>query len=237
MVRRRFSDFTGTPPGTPTPGTHAPAPVPAPAGDPANAPGRALVPTQPPVTPQAPAAVPLDTTAALSAELNGLHDILGEVAVIVANLSGRVDDQTVALNKLTGTAAETRQAAFAARSQTDPTLFAREVSDSVLPTIRELTTAVTQLSHIATDHHGALNKAEGQVLDARRDLRNARAELVRWKAYLPGVVGGSLILALLLGFFVVIPVLSRYRALCDLGGGLWSWNEAGATACVFRTSP
>lgn len=48
-----------------------------------------------------------------------LRETLDLLSTVVASVSDRMDSQTQAIDRLTKTAAGTRQAAFAARSQTD----------------------------------------------------------------------------------------------------------------------
>ena len=49
-----------------------------------------------------------------------LRETLDLLSTVVASVSDRVDNQGNAIDKLTKTAAATRQAAFAAQKQTDP---------------------------------------------------------------------------------------------------------------------
>lgn len=52
-----------------------------------------------------------------------LRETLDMIGTVLASVSDRVDGQTDALDRLVKTATEARQAAFAARSQTDPAKF------------------------------------------------------------------------------------------------------------------
>ncbi len=222
MVRRTISDYLGEP-----------------AGKPAKAPGRALVPAQAPLAPLVPATTPPDDSAALAAELNDLNGILGELATLVASVSGRVDDQTVALNKLMGTAAETRQAAFAARSQADPGKLASEVGQALdhalLPHLRELTAAVERYGRKTEDQDGALAKLKGQASDLARDLRHARERAALWRARLPGL--GAAALVVVLALLALAPrLMADYPVTCLLMGGDWGdyrgWGNG--TVCHYE---
>ncbi len=234
MPRRKLSDFLDAP-ASGTPITPAPVSL----GSAAMAPSRALVPTQAPAAPGGPAAAPPGGTAALAVELNDVARALDVVAGVVASVSNRVDRQTQVLEQVSMNAAEARAAAFTARDQSNPGELASKVdrvlSTNTLPYVRELSAAVSELNRTAQAHGEARNRAEGQVLDAKRDLRAARADTLRWKGYLGGTLLGSLLLALLLAFFVVPPVLSSSSGVCKLGRGIWSVNPAGATGCTFRT--
>ena len=216
MVRRTVSDYLGEP-----------------TGDPAKAPGRALVPAWAPPDPP-------DGTAALAAELNDLTRTLDVLATIVASVSDRVDGQTAALGKLAGTAAETRQAAFAARSQADPGKLASEVEGALnkvmLPRLRELAGSVERYGRKAEDQDGALAKLKGQASDLARDLRHARERAALWRARLPGIVAAALVLVLALLAFAP-RLMTDYPVTCLLMGGDWGdyrgWDHG--TACHFET--
>lgn len=185
-----------------------------------------------PAIPSAPApAAPPGGAVILSAELG---EALATTAELVAGVSDRMDGQAEALVELAHAQAQTHAAALAARP--DPGRLAAEVEDafsrSLAPQLRQLTTAMAELNRTAQAHGEARNRAEGQVLDMKRDLRAARADAMRWKGYLPGVVAGSLLLALLLGLLAVPRVLTRYPTACGLGGGVWSADASGQQACV-----
>ncbi len=235
MAIRRISDILGTPaPGTPgTPSTSAPAPA---KGTPKSL-SRALVPTQAPAAPQASATgAPPDRSATLAAELNDMTEVLDALATTVASVSDRVDSQTEVLGKLTKAAAETRQAAFAARAQSDPGQLASEVNqalnDVMLPRLRELTAAVSELTRTAHAHGEARNRAETQLHDMKRELRAARADTLRWKGYLGSALLGGVLLALAL--LLVLPRVVTPTALtCRFAGGLWLAGGAGQKACVY----
>ncbi len=231
MAIRKVSDLLGTPaPGTPR--TSAPAPAKAAP----KASSRALVPTQAPAAPQASGTAPPDGTPALAAELTDMTEVLDALATIVASVSDRVSDQTDALGKLTKTAAETRQAAFAARAQSDPGQLASEVTDALneamVPRLRELTAAVAELTRTAQAHGEARNRAETQLHDMTRELRAARTETLRWKGYLGSALLAGVLLALTL--LLVLPrVVTPTTVICRFAGGTWLEGAAGAEACAF----
>ena len=214
MPRRTVSDYLGVP-----------------AAGAAKAPGRALVPTQAP-------AAPPDGAAALAAELNDLTRTLDVLATIVASVSDRVDGQTAALGKLAGTAAETRQAAFAARAQSDPGKLAAEVSSALdralLPRLRELHGAVERLDR-RDEEQNAFGRLKGQVADLTRDLRQTRERAALWRARLPGI--GAAALLLVLALLVLAPRFAAdHPATCRLMGGEWrDYTEWGdGTRCQFE---
>lgn len=216
----------------------AAAGTPAPAADVAKAPGRALVPTGAPPDPGPAAAAPPDGTAALAAELNDLTRTLDVLATIVASVSDRVDGQTDALAKLAGTAAETRQVAFAARAQSDPGKLAAEVGQALnkalLPRLDELAGAVAGLDRMG-EERSATSKLQGQAMDLARDLRLARERAALWRARLPGI--GLAALLLVLALLVLVPrVVASHPMGCRLMGGDWrDWSTYGdGTSCRFE---
>ena len=196
MVRRTVSDYLGVP-----------------AAGAAKAPSRALVPTE------ASAAAPPDGASSLAAELNDLTRTLDVLATIAASVSDRVDDQTSALGKLTGTVAEARQAAFAARAQADPGKLAAEVE---------------RVDRAGGDRE-SLGKLRGQASDLARDLRRAQEQAALWRARLPGIGAASLLLVLAL--LVLAPRFAAdHPATCRLMGGEWrDYTEWGdGTRCLFE---
>ncbi|MBP1807614.1 hypothetical protein [Rubellimicrobium aerolatum] len=223
MPPRKVSDLLGTS---------------APAVDAAKTPGRALVSTAAPPPSGVPGATPPDGTAALAAELNDLTRTLDVLATIVASVSDRVDGQTDALGKLTGTAAETRQAAFAARAQSDPGKLAAEVGQALdrvlLPRLGELSGAVERLGRMSEERN-AYGKLQGQVMDLGRDLRHARERAALWRARLPGI--GLAALLLVLALLVLMPrFVMAHPVGCRLLGGDWrDWSTYGdGTSCLFE---
>ncbi len=165
-----------------------------------------------------------------------MTETLDALATIVASVSDRVSDQTDALGKLTKTTAETRQAAFAARAQSDPGQLAAEVNqalnEAMVPRLRELTAAVAELTRTAHAHGEARNRAETQVHDMKRELRAARAETLRWKGYLGSAhLGGVLLAGALL---LVLPrFASAYPLGCRMMGGNFARTDTGASSCLF----
>ena len=60
-----------------------------------------------------------------------LRETLDLLSTVVASVSDRVDNQGNAIDKLTKTAAATRQAAFAAQKQTDPERYGEIIAGTV----------------------------------------------------------------------------------------------------------
>lgn len=113
-------------------------------------------------------------------------DLLSEV---VANVSARVDDQTQALEALRKTSTETRQAAFAARANTDPKRYGDIIGETVEGELDEsfqrLATAATtlQAQSVALTHQIETRTADRAKAD--REFTRRRVDLLHREAALP----------------------------------------------------
>lgn len=168
-----------------------------------------------------------------------LRAILDDLATLTASVSDRVDDQNAALGKLNKTAAEARQAAFAARSQTDPKLVEKAVDAATRDAVLQLASMASALGEERREARNAaeaahkelagLKAALAQALGADKDRRRRR------RVQLPLLAVGALLLLLLLA--LVLPrfmVLSSDR--CWLYGGVWlRYTNSYNDACVFQT--
>lgn len=159
--------------------------------------------------------------ASSDAELRETLDLLG---TLMASVSDRVDAQTEALGRLSKTAAEARQAAFAARSQTDPKLFDAAMSEATRtglnPTLDTLQRANTALLR-------GVDLAQTELKDAGKTkmelLKRLMAEYERlrwWRQHLPLLgLGAVLLLAL---FTLALPrFVALYPTVCWVLGGYW----------------
>ena len=73
-----------------------------------------------------------------------LRETLELLSTVMASVSDRVDAQTGVLDRVNKTATEARQAAFAARSQTDPKCYGELVGEPL--TGRSMTTSFAWLA-------------------------------------------------------------------------------------------
>ncbi|MGB3556145.1 MAG: hypothetical protein WBA25_16070, partial [Jannaschia sp.] len=78
-----------------------------------------------------------------------LRETLELLSTVMASVSDRVDDQTGALDRINKTATEARQAAFAAKAQTDPKhygeLVGQAIDGQLSETLRRLEYATNHL--------------------------------------------------------------------------------------------
>lgn len=164
-----------------------------------------------------------------------LRETLDLLSTVVASVSDRIDSQTRAIDRLTKTAAETRQAAFAARSQTDPELFTDLAGARINNSLSPAVDAQTQLVNMLAEEIQRLVVLNGEHKTTRDDLlksiRREKFEAERWRKRIPftAIFGFVLVLGLGLG-------LPRFMAhndtTCRIIGGQMLVPATGAPACV-----
>ncbi len=164
------------------------------------------------------------------AELRETLDLLG---TLMASVSDRVDAQTEALDRLSKTAAEARQAAFAARAQTDPKLFGAAMGEATraglapeLETIRGANALLLRGVELA---HTELKDAGAAKKDLLRRLLDERDRLRWWRQRLPVFALGALVLMALLT--LALPrLVALHPTGCWALGGEWRDYSDG---CLF----
>lgn len=174
------------------------------------------------------------STPALSDE--ELRETLDLLSTVLASVSDRVDAQTTVLDRVNKTATEARQAAFAAKTQTDPERYGEMVGQALAGRIRmnldELDRMGTQLSKAATRSEKALAKAKEDQAGLYREMRARERKVERIKGLLPWVGLGALVVAV--AMTLLLPrVLASNGATCTLMGAEWTRTTEGQEACVF----
>ena len=165
-----------------------------------------------------------------------LRETLDLLSTVLASVSDRVDAQTDAMDRLTKTATEARQAAFAARSQTSPENYGTLVGDTIDGRISDSLTRITQTASdlIRASNHTqeVLKKAGEDRSDALRQLRDREQKLDRFKSRLPWLGLGAVVLAL--GLTVTLPrFMASNTSTCAVLGASWTTTTTGVDACVF----
>ncbi|MAP18366.1 MAG: hypothetical protein CL626_04880 [Aurantimonas sp.] len=165
-----------------------------------------------------------------------LRETLDLLSTVLASVSDRVDAQTDAMDRLTKTATEARQAAFAARSQTSPENYGQLVGDTIDGRISDSLTRITQTASdlIRASNHTqeVLKKASEDRSDALRQLRDREQKLDRFKSRLPWFGLGAVVLALALT--VMLPrFMASNPSTCAVLGASWTTTTTGIDACVF----
>jgi len=176
-----------------------------------------------------------DQSAAPALSDADLRETLDLLSTVVASVSDRMDSQTQAIDRLTKTAAETRQAAFAARSQTDPELFAEQAGARITKGLTPAVDAQTQLVNMLAEEIQRLAVLNGEHKTTREDLlksiRRDKADAERWKKRIPFIAIFGLVLVLGLG--IALPrFMGHNPATCRIIGGQMLVPPSGSPACV-----
>lgn len=175
---------------------------------------------------------PSATPALSDADLRETLDLL---STVVASVSDRMDSQTHAIDRLTKTAAETRQAAFAARSQSDPELFAGHMGQQVGAALQIPVEAQAQLVKMLAEEIQRLVTLNDEHKATREELlksiRREKVEAERWKKRIPFIAAFGLVLVLGLG--LGLPRFMAQNAVtCSIIGGQMAVPAVSAQACV-----
>ena len=147
-----------------------------------------------------------------------------------------VDAQTGVLDRVNKTAAEARQAAFAARSQTDPKKYGELVGETIDGKINDnlvrMARMITDLRHATNATGETLQKAEEDKFALFRQVRDREEKADRLKRRLPWFGLGAVLLALVLT--MALPRFSASNAAtCAVLGAEWTRTTSGVDACVF----
>lgn len=177
-----------------------------------------------------------DQSAAPALSDADLRETLDLLSTVVASVSDRMDSQTQAIDRLTKTAAETRQAAFAARAQTDPELFAEQAGKQIGKSLRPPVEAQVELVSMLAEEIRRVAALNGEHKATREDLlkstRREKAEAERWKKRIPFIAIFGLVLVL--GLAVGLPrFLAGHGTACAVLGGSWVRSTTDAQVCVF----
>ena len=166
-----------------------------------------------------------------------LHETLDLLATVVASVSDRVDAQTEALDRLTKTTAETRQAAFAAKSQTDLKYVADHIGGAVDQTLADALSILLELHAGFGEDRDEAQKQLDELTTLKADLldsiRAEKAKAQRWKSRAPFLALGGLVLALALSIALPRFVAASSTGCAALGGQWLSANTSGRLACLF----
>ena len=165
-----------------------------------------------------------------------IHKSLDDIATLLAGQSNRMDEQTKVLNRLSEVAIAARQAAFAAREQTDPEQYAdfavtlvEDRTGKIIDRMNDVASGLIRASnHTAT----VLKEAEQDRSAVQRQLWEREQRLDQWKSrwWLFGLA--ALVLALAMA--VTLPrFLASYGSTCAVLGGVWTTTSANTDVCAF----
>lgn len=164
-----------------------------------------------------------------------LRETLDLLSTVLASVSDRVDAQTGTMDRLVKTATEARQAAFAARSQTDPEHYGELVGKTINGRIND---NLIRIARLTIDLSEATNRAQATLQKAEEDkwailekVRDRERKAERLKRNLPWFGLGAAVLALVLA--VMVPrFLAFNAATCAVFGGQWVTTTSDGYACV-----
>ena len=165
-----------------------------------------------------------------------MRDTLDMIGTVVASVSDRVDAQTGALDRLNKTATEARQAAFAAKAQTDPEFYGQiigEVSVRLIEqSLSDLKRSVEDL-RVQTHHAGvALKKVDDDKWEDMRRIVEREQRVVDFKAKLPWIALAAVVIALAMTLTLPRYIVKTSTG-CALMGGIWTPAKSGDDACGF----
>lgn len=165
-----------------------------------------------------------------------LRETLDLLSTVMASVSDRVDANTQVLDRLNKTATEARQAAFAAKAQTDPKAYGELVGGTIDGKIND---NLVRMGQMCVDLFEASNRAQEVLKKAEEDRSAALRQI--WereqkidllKSRLPWFGLGAVVLALTMT--VLLPrFLVRNASACAIIGGSWSTTTTDVDACVF----
>ena len=168
------------------------------------------------------------------AALGEMVDLLG---VVVARMSDKLDQHGETLAAVRKTALESRDAAQAARTHTDPKRYAAHIGQEVYDALGQSFDRLEALhSGFAADRQDAsrsLDELVRQEEQTLQRLRDVLANAGRWKKRAPFIALFGLVLAL--GLIIALPrFFAGNGTACVVLGGEWLRGpESGKQACVF----
>ena len=168
------------------------------------------------------------------AVLSETVDLLG---VVVAKMSEKLDQHGETLAAVQKSALESRDAAQAARTHTDPKRYAAHIGQEVYDALGQSFDRLEALhSGFAADRQDASRSLDELVRQEEQTLQRLRNELARagrWKKRTPFIALFGLILVL--GLTIALPrFLAGNGTACTVLGGEWLRGpESGKQACVF----
>jgi len=168
------------------------------------------------------------------AALGETVDLLG---VVVARMSDKLDQHGEILAAVRKTTLESRDAALAASTHTDPKRYASHIGQEVYDALGQSLDRLEALhSSFAADRQDAsrsLNELVRQEEQTLQRLRDELAKAGRWKKRTPFIALFGLALAL--GLTIALPrFMAGNGTACAVLGGEWLRGpESGKQACVF----
>lgn len=166
-----------------------------------------------------------------------LRETLDLLGTVVANMAGKLDRHSQILADVQKAAAESRDAAQAAKAHSDPQRYGRhigqELDKALDATLDRLEGLQSGLTADRQETRRSLNELVRQEEAVLQHLRDDLEKAGRWKKRTPFIALFGLILAL--GLTIALPrFLAGNGTACAILGGEWLRGpESGKQACVF----
>lgn len=165
-----------------------------------------------------------------------LRETLDLLSTVMASVSDRVDANTQVLDRLNKTATEARQAAFAAKAQTDPKRYGDLVGETINGQINDnfvrIGRMATDLVKASNRTQEVLKKAEDDRSTALRSIWEREQKMDHLKVRLPWFGLGAVVFALAMS--LLLPrLLARNASTCAALGATWTSTTSNVDACVF----
>ena len=176
-------------------------------------------------------------SAAPASSLAVLSETVDLLGVVVARMSEKLDQHGETLAAVQKSALESRDAAQAAKSYTDPQRYGRhignEIDKALVAPLNRLEAVHSCFAADRQDTRRALDEVARQEETVLQRLRDDQASSGRWKKRIPFIALLGLVLVLCLTI-----ALPRFMAVngtaCAVLGGEWLRGpESGKQACVF----
>ena len=181
--------------------------------------------------------MPEASSASPALSLAALGEMVDLLGVVVAKMSGKLDQHGETLAAVQKTALESRDAAQAAKAYADPQRYGRHIGNEI---DKALAAPLDRLEGLhlglAADRRDASRSLDELVRQEEQTLQRLRDELAkaeRWKKHTPFIALFGLVLAL--GLTIALPrfMAGNGTACAALGGGWLLGPETGKQACVF----
>lgn len=176
-------------------------------------------------------------SAAPAPSLAALGETVDLLGVVVAKMSEKLDQHGETLAGIQKIALESRDAAQAAKSHTDPQRYGRhignEIDKALLSPLNRLEALHSGFAADRQDTRRTLHDLAQQEEAVLQRLRDDQASARRWKKRIPFIALFGLVLAL--GLTIALPrFMAGNGAACAVLGGAWlKENVSGRLACVF----
>ena len=180
--------------------------------------------------------MPNPSSATPTLSIVALTENVDLLSVVVAQMAERLKQQDQTLAGVQKVTLESRDAAQAAKQQTDPARYARHIEQELDKTIgRVLDRLDVQHSNFEADRRDTAYRLEELVLQEENVLQRLRADQERagrWKKRIPFIAFFGLALVLVL--VIALPrILADSGFGCDVIGGAWTRSTTEAEVCVF----